>query len=348
MPIVSPTCQRCPIAATRLMVVQPELPPTLRVLFIGRDPGAVEDRTGRPLHPDAPAGGLLRSLIADVGIPPEWCGFDNVVHCHTVNNKGPKKEEVLACKPWGTVVARSIQQDYITVMLGQEATEAVVNPTGYNPKKPQVKVGETFEIREGLYCVPHPSAALRNGAQRRELRRRLKKVADLLGIHRPEPPVHLVSHLPSKYAPVAVDVETSMVDGHLLGVGLAWRQGGEVVNHWLGGTSGIALLRDWAAEAECVVMHNGKFDVRVLMREGLVFEEGVHDTYLMGHILRRDQFVGGLGLKELALADLGLAWDTLDDLGPPEELDEETLSHYCLCDCSATLLLAEKYLEEME
>lgn len=343
--LVAPNCRRCALAGTRQLVVQPELPSGMRVLFVGRDPGAVEDRTGRPLHPDAPAGGLLRRLIADVGIPAEWCGFDNVVHCHTVKNAGPKKEEVLACSSWVHVVKRGIPAGCVVVLLGIEATEAWFNPVGYNPKKPQFKVGETFQIDGTTYCVPHPSAALRNGVQRRELRRRLKLIASELGIDRPEPPF-TVAGVPTSATTIAVDVETSMVDGHLLGVGMAWREGEEIKACWFP-PSGIRLLRDCISATERVIMHNGKFDVRVLAENGVEMGVLVDDTYLMAHVLRRDQFVGGLGLKELALVDLGLAWDTLVELGPPEELAEEELAHYCLCDCVATLLLWERYNGEM-
>ena len=341
--IIAPNCNRCTLSKTRNMVVHPELPPTMKVLFIGRDPGAVEDRLGTPLHPDAPAGGLLRKLIADVGIPHEWCGFDNMVHCHTVDNKGPKKEEVNACRVWHRMVMGQLVPSCIVVLLGQEATEAYVNPLDYRPKKPMFPIGEQFNIREGVYCVPHPSAALRNGAQRRELRRRLKMVAEVLGVFRPEPDFDLcpVDHSGA----VAVDVETSMADGSLLGVGLAWRVGLRCCAMWVP-IERVAELEDLLLSARKVIMHNARFDLKVLSTAGITVKCEVEDTYVMAHVLRRDQFVGGLGLKELALADLGVQWDGLDELGPPEELEQEVLQHYCLCDCVATLMLHQKY-EEM-
>ena len=331
----------------------------MRVLFLGRDPGELEDKTGRPFHPDAPAGKLLRQLIEEVGIPADWCGFDNVVHCHTPKNRGPKADEVLACSIWG----QQIWKDYGTkrsevyiVILGQEATEAFLNPKEYKPKKPVVKVGEHDKVEEWFtYLMPHPSAALRNGAMRRELRRRLRNLARDLGVAKPEPQYRPQEEdeWPYTHHLVAFDMENNTETGELLGCGLAWRddKDGQIVGAWIDPDEKHILV-NLAWEGDTFVAHSSKNDRTILEDQWKVkFKQRggkVHDTLLMAHVLRRDQQVGGLGLKELALADLGLAWETMDDLGAPQDMEKAQLVHYCLCDCAATLMLAEEYMVRLK
>lgn len=359
--LVAPNCTRCPLSATRRQVVQPDLPPTMRVLFMGRDPGELEDKTGRPFHPDAPAGKLLRQLIGEVGIPADWCGFDNVVHCHTPKNRGPKADEVQACSIWRLPITRSIQErdnwastPHITVILGQEAVEAYFNHKEYKPKKPMYKVGEV-DVVDGVYLMPHPSAALRNGAMRRELRRRLRNLARDLGVAKPEPKYRPQEEdeWPYTHHLVAFDMENNIETGELLGCGLAWRddKDGQIVGAWLDPDEKHILV-NLAWEGDTFVAHSSKNDRAILEDQwGVKFKQRggkVHDTLLMAHVLRRDQQVGGLGLKELALADLGLAWETMDDLGAPQDMEKAQLVHYCLCDCAATLMLAEEYMARLK
>ena len=343
--LISPTCQRCGLAATRNVVVQPDAPPTLRVLFLGRDPGGKEDVGPLAGHPFiGPAGQLLRRMVRDIGIPPAWVGYDNVVHCHTPKDRGPTAIEVVSCGVWVDVVLARLQPE-IVVPLGQEALEAVMNRESYNPKHPKWKLaavsGQELRLSRGrIVVVPayHPSAGLRNGNSRRELAKALRKVKELLGVEDNEPMslpyVEMVDRLPPGVGEVAMDVEWGR-DGKVLVVGSAWREGERICVR--------AIAPSEGADIECAILHNAPGDVTKLASVG-IRPAAVHDTMLMAYGVRDDQRYGSLGLKELALAKLGLSWGTMEELGLPEDMAVEVRDRYCLNDTIATLLLKEEYL----
>ena len=138
---------------------------------------------------------------------------------------------------------------------------------------------------------------------------------------------------------IGLDIETTR-DGRILGVGLAWWVGSEVWGSWL-------TLEEFGAwfeqhQDEIFVLHNAKFDLDKLLEVGYDIKR-FEDTLLMAHVLRRDQEVGSLGLKELALADLGMSWPGIEELGWPEDMEEGVRARYCGNDAAASLRLEELY-----
>lgn len=102
------------------------------------------------------------------------------------------------------------------------------------------------------------------------------------------------------------------------------------------------------------VMHNAKYDLRVLRANKMKEPKNIHDTMVMAYCLglgkqapkdssktrSGSDMVGGLGLKYLARRHLGMQmkrWDEVKD--SPEEIPE-----YNAKDSVATYLLAEKWL----
>lgn len=356
MILVAPDCQLCNLSTTRRNVVQPELPSTMRVLFVGRDPGDIEDRAGTPFHRSAPAGGLLRQLISQVGIPEEWCGYDNTVHCHTPSNRGPNIGEVRACGVWRRRVINSAKPG-IVVLMGQEATEAWLTAE-YKPKKPSYPLeeyGGTVVEKDGVQYVVchHPSAALRNNKYRRMLVTELLVVARLLGIEPSHPPVQPAVALPLDVTECSLDIEASMMTGMVLGCGVAWRDVTEgcIKGRWFSYERGdMTELFQWLRLIPCrLIGHNMKYDIGKLnsIMYRPVNPDRLDDTMLMAYVLRRELEVKSLGLKELSLYDLGLSWSTLSELGNPEDMNDTTLGEYCLYDCAATLMLKERYYSMM-
>ena len=363
--VIDPHCTRCTLHTTRTQVVQPVLPSGMRVLFVGRDPGAIEDAEGTPFHPDAPAGKMLRRTIADVGIPIDWCGFMNTVACHTPGNRGPNVEELTACLPWRIQTSMQAHRHgaRLYVLLGAEAVEARFNLTSY--KQSKVKGGKgVYPLADwhgkvvqdvggvSTMAAYHPSAALRSNEMRRAFVGDMKAVAALLGVEPNVPPITNVwDARPPTTVTIAVDVETvSLTDRTLLGIGIAYRDRGrseEVHGAWYSRDTGrindgLAVLRRHRGP---IVMANAKFDWDVINQTGYsIPTRQLEDVMLKAYVLRREQEVGSLGLKELALADLGYTWTTLSDMGQePSDLTDSELGQYCLYDCAATLYLNELY-----
>ena len=67
------------------------------IMLVGEAPGEVEDREGRPFHPTAPAGSILRALAAQVGIDCYW--LTNANKCRPPGNRTPNPIERDACYP---------------------------------------------------------------------------------------------------------------------------------------------------------------------------------------------------------------------------------------------------------
>lgn len=348
--LVSLDCTRCSLASTRIRVVPPDAPPgRTRVLFLGRDPGAQEDKDGRPLI--GPAGRLLRSMAVEAGIPPDVCAWDNVVHCHTPKNRGPTAWEVQQCRVWVRRVVEAIAPE-VVVLLGQEALEAYFNPGAYRPKKPVYTLGLVHgQVLGGtppVIPVMHPSAALRNNAFRRQLAGDLRAVARHLGYAPNEPLDGVVTHprIPSwSFSTVAVDTESRMGTKEFILSAAAWRDAaGTLHAAWEPGPDGLARV---LAACPLVVVHNLQYELGVHEQLGLLSpDQHIEDTMLRAYAHRLDQRAGGLGLKELASRLLGLTWDTLETLGLPESVPVDVLGRYCMQDAVATLLLWE-YEEEL-
>ena len=347
MPLVDPHCIRCGLTNTRHIVVQPEIPSTPKILFLGRDPGEKEDVGPGAGHPFiGPAGQLLRRLIEDIGIPLEWCAFDNVVHCHTPRNRGPKGEEVAACSVWVNMVIRKVNPS-VVVTLGQEALEAVTNPIEYNAKKPRLVLaevqGQVIEFPTArLVAAYHPSAGLRNGDSRRKLVAALRLVKRELGLFDREPilePGVVIDQerVPPGEARLGVDSEWRTDTGEVVVVGLAWREQDIIYTRWCTPEFLLTLPN------QCVILHNASGDIHKLH---LPLHLDFHDTLLKAYSLRIDQthHTGSLGLKELSAGLLGLTWQTLTELGMPQDVEWDALVRYVENDVVATLLLDE-YLE---
>jgi len=62
--------------------------PTAEVVFIGEAPGEVEAKTGRPFV--GPAGRMLDSLLADVGLKRQAIYITNVVKDRLPDNRDPR------------------------------------------------------------------------------------------------------------------------------------------------------------------------------------------------------------------------------------------------------------------
>jgi len=104
-----------------------------RVVFVGEQPGDVEDKRGEPFV--GPAGVLLRRAVGDVGLDPEDLYITNAVKHFKFRESGkrrihqtPDRVEIMACRPW--LLAEFAQLDpKIVVALGATAGQALLGPS---------------------------------------------------------------------------------------------------------------------------------------------------------------------------------------------------------------------------
>lgn len=98
-------CRNCDLWKNATQTVFGSGPATARVMFVGEQPGDVEDIEGEPFV--GPAGRLLRDAIVEAGGDPAQLYLTNAVKHFKWEPRGkrrihdrPSREEILACRMW--------------------------------------------------------------------------------------------------------------------------------------------------------------------------------------------------------------------------------------------------------
>ena len=170
-------CTRCPLYARATQVVFGE--GRMRgLMFVGEQPGDVEDRAGHPFV--GPAGRLLRELLAEAGIAEKEVYLTNAVKHFKWRPRGtrrihdkPSWSEVRACGHWLGLELESVRPALV-VCLGATAAQALFGRTA----RVGALRGDVHEL-DGLPVLVtlHPSAVLRAGDEREQ--RRSELLSDL-------------------------------------------------------------------------------------------------------------------------------------------------------------------------
>jgi len=145
-------------------------------MVVGEQPGDVEDRAGRPFV--GPAGRLLRELLTEIGLEDRDLYLTNAVKHFKFEQRGPRRIhdkpgwiEIRACDHW-LRIELALVRPVLLVCLGATATQALL---GKDARVTRLR-GRVLEDT-GLPCpvvvAIHPSAVLRGGKRRRELREQL-------------------------------------------------------------------------------------------------------------------------------------------------------------------------------
>lgn len=149
-------CKKCRLWRGTKHGVPGEGPANARVMFVGQNPGAEEDETGRPFV--GRAGKYLTKTLAEFGIKREDVYITNIVKHTSPENRKPFTDEVAACLPY-LITQIEIIKPKIIVLLGASAKET-----------PRVEGIEYFE-------VIHPSAAMRFTKMREKFRGQIAELA---------------------------------------------------------------------------------------------------------------------------------------------------------------------------
>ena len=168
-------CQGCELHAAATQTVFSAGSATARIVFVGEQPGDVEDRRGVPFV--GPAGKLLVRAMQDAGIDPSSVYVTNSVkHFRHVVPESPSKRRihqtpdevhVEACKPWLLAELALIDPE-VVVLLGATAGRALLGPSfrvtrdrGRLMPRPG-RADEPAAVQLGwIIATLHPSAILR-------------------------------------------------------------------------------------------------------------------------------------------------------------------------------------------
>lgn len=148
-------CRKCRLWQGALNAVPGEGPQDANLVLVGQNPGAEEDKTGKPFV--GRAGKFLNKVLAENGIDRKTIFITNIVKHVTPNNRKPFADEVDACCPYLDKQLETIQPMTV-VLLGAVAWNS--------PRLEGIKYIETV----------HPSAAMRFTKMRKRLLEDFKRL----------------------------------------------------------------------------------------------------------------------------------------------------------------------------
>jgi uracil-DNA glycosylase len=149
-------CKKCRLWKDAKHGVPGEGPLNAKVMFVGQNPGADEDESGRPFV--GRAGKYLTKTLAEYGIKREDIYITNIVKHVSPQNRKPFDDEVRACLPYLVTQTKIIKPEVI-VLLGASAKET-----------PRIDGVEYIQII-------HPSAAMRFTKMREKFRMQIAELA---------------------------------------------------------------------------------------------------------------------------------------------------------------------------
>jgi len=156
-------CRACPLWEHATQTVFGEGPAAARMLFVGEQPGDVEDREGRPFV--GPAGRVFDEAIGEAGIDRGDVYVTNAVKHFKWKARGkrrihqkPNAAEIAACRPWldGELAAVSPQ---VLVVLGATAAQALLGRSFRVTRERGVAVES--DLAPHVLATVHPSSILR-------------------------------------------------------------------------------------------------------------------------------------------------------------------------------------------
>jgi uracil-DNA glycosylase family protein len=170
----APGCRGCELYEPATQVVFGRGDAHARVVFVGEQPGDVEDRQGLPFV--GPAGRLLRKAVDDAGIDSGQVYITNAVKHFRFQLRGqrrihqtPDQVHITACRPW-LVAEFALLRPQIVVVLGATAAKALLG-TSFRVTKSRgtlmpwpasAQHPEDFPVAEcQALATIHPSAVLR-------------------------------------------------------------------------------------------------------------------------------------------------------------------------------------------
>lgn len=149
------SCTACRLCEKRAHVVALEdcRPDPRRpvVLVVGEAPGAMEDATGRPFHPDALEGALLRRIFVEAGVVDNTV-ITNVLTCRPPGDRDPQADEIASCRPRLTAIVAAADP-IVIVSVGTLARDQIALAFPHARRKNLLKGVPTVH-------VTHPAAWL--------------------------------------------------------------------------------------------------------------------------------------------------------------------------------------------
>ena len=150
------TCQKCEIGKERTNLVFGSGNTQAELVFIGEAPGKDEDIAGEPFV--GKAGKLLGKMIKAIDLDREDVYIANVLKCRPTQNRAPKKNEIINCKPY-LLEQLEIIHPKVICTLGTFASQSLLNT---KDSISQIR-GKVYKFKN-IKLIPtfHPAYLLRS------------------------------------------------------------------------------------------------------------------------------------------------------------------------------------------
>jgi uracil-DNA glycosylase family protein len=156
-------CRGCDLYKNGTQTVFGEGPKEASVMFVGEQPGDVEDRTGRPFV--GPAGRIFDKALAEIAMQRDQVYVTNAVKHFKWTPVGKRRKhqrplasEIAACKPWLSAEAEVIRPQ-VLVCLGATAAQSVLERK-VSIEKERGRFSES-KLAPATFITVHPSVIYR-------------------------------------------------------------------------------------------------------------------------------------------------------------------------------------------
>jgi DNA polymerase len=174
-------CQRCPLWKRATQTVFGKGSTRQPIMFVGEQPGDVEDREGEPFV--GPAGKLLRRALDEAGVDGSRVYLTNAVKHFKWRPQGkrrlherPNHEEVMACRLWLDLEIEHLRPAAI-VALGATAASTLLGSSVRVTRDRGKKIASN--LAPLVTVTVHPSSVLRSTDAASRARAYDQFVADL-------------------------------------------------------------------------------------------------------------------------------------------------------------------------
>ena len=302
--------------------------PEAKLMLVGEAPGQDEDMEGVPFV--GASGTVLREILEELHYDTDKLYITNAVKCATPGeNKKPQKKEINCCRQYLIEEINEVKPNVICC-IGGTALEAVLKRSGITKLKNNVFYSDEFKTK--VVPVFHPAYILRNPSAYTDLYTGLslaiKESAKKERVSKGDIKIkHLDANTPVQINKVlsalegqkqfVFDLETDSLDprdAKIICIALSWQLGLGVTIPWdkINKTQ-MKRLKDLFASKIVKAGHNLKFDIQILMANGVQVKGPIFDT--LPAIALIDENLRDKGLEALTLryTKVGEYWKPLDD-----------------------------------
>lgn len=351
-----------------------EGPEDADLIIVGEAPGQKEVQTGKPFS--GPSGQLLNMVLKHHGIDREKVFVTNVALCHPPYEGGnksvaPPPAVIKAC--WPRLKAEIDNHPKARILaLGNTAARTILDDrNGILSLRTGPPKRSRYFPDQLVVATIHPAACLRIGDHFPSLVTDVGKLKVDLWKDWQEPRykvfdneaevLQVLKLIEERFDTIALDIEVGVDKDadfshpdELLCIGLSYKEDTAVVlaGPVFDSRRVRAVLAD-LLEHKTVICHNGKYDIQVLMRLGIISKPNLNfDTMLASYVL--DERPGVHGLKYLATEILGAppyAEEIKRYLGPKDSysvIPKPVLYRYNAYDVALTFNLFEHFSRQLE